>query len=330
LLTMGTLGYLFYNHVHYFRYMVSLYYLAAALAYFLLLLGYNDTVIAVFKAHDIVLGHLIFTALLIMSVLQIGYLQTWLLYHNALSSGVVIEDVLKYARRTKETANIEEDHSLDNLRTQLEEQKQLIKQLVEGSRGHGHGYGHGHPSSAGAGSGSWSDNLSPSASALVQSMKQAQQQPLLSVSGSKSAPPPLHKSYGATSSEGDVVQSSFQSSETTSASTTSDHDSPVRENSYEVLPPRSTTNSQGGKQNKKKKKQNSSVLPSGGRGVEHIGGSGGGLAPAAVTATASAPTLANNKPSESNVHLLTKKLSDPNILVANDFVFSQPSAMPPR
>jgi hypothetical protein len=38
---------------------------------------------------------------------QIGYLQTWLLYHNALSSGVVIEDILKHARKTKEMASDE-------------------------------------------------------------------------------------------------------------------------------------------------------------------------------------------------------------------------------
>ena len=39
--------------------------------------------------------------------MQIGYLQTWLLYHNALSSGVVIEDILKHARKTKEMAGDE-------------------------------------------------------------------------------------------------------------------------------------------------------------------------------------------------------------------------------
>ena len=46
-------------------------------------------------------------------VYQIGYLQTWLLYHNALSSGVAIEDILKHARKTKENAGDEvSDHYL--------------------------------------------------------------------------------------------------------------------------------------------------------------------------------------------------------------------------
>ena len=39
--------------------------------------------------------------------LQIGYFQTWLLYHNALSAGVAIEDILKHARKTKEMAGEE-------------------------------------------------------------------------------------------------------------------------------------------------------------------------------------------------------------------------------
>ena len=39
--------------------------------------------------------------------LQIGYFQTWLLYHNALSAGVAIEDILKHARKSKEMAGEE-------------------------------------------------------------------------------------------------------------------------------------------------------------------------------------------------------------------------------
>lgn len=35
--------------------------------------------------------------------------QTWLLFHNALSEGVVIDDILKYARMNKELAGVDDD-----------------------------------------------------------------------------------------------------------------------------------------------------------------------------------------------------------------------------
>ena len=66
-----------------------------------------------------------------ISIIQIGYLQTWLLYHNALSAGVAIEDVLKYARKTKESAIEDADNSINDLRAQLAEQQRTIKMLLE-------------------------------------------------------------------------------------------------------------------------------------------------------------------------------------------------------
>lgn len=60
---------------------------------------------------------------------QIGVLQTWLLYHNALSSGVAIEDILKYARKTKERAGSEED-TINELKAQVAQQERLIRQLL--------------------------------------------------------------------------------------------------------------------------------------------------------------------------------------------------------
>ena len=69
--------------------------------------------------------------LLILSGLQIAYLQTWLLYHNALSAGVVIDDILKYARKTKEQA-IVEVNQMSDLRSQVAEQDRIIKSLLQG------------------------------------------------------------------------------------------------------------------------------------------------------------------------------------------------------
>jgi hypothetical protein len=60
---------------------------------------------------------------------QIGYLQTWLLYHNALSAGVVIEDILKHARRTKERGAADGE-DISSLRSQLIEQERVVKQLI--------------------------------------------------------------------------------------------------------------------------------------------------------------------------------------------------------
>lgn len=63
--------------------------------------------------------------------LQMGILQTWLLYHNALSSGVIIEDVLKYARNSRQRADDEGDISVSALRAQLAHQEQMIQLLMQ-------------------------------------------------------------------------------------------------------------------------------------------------------------------------------------------------------
>ena len=58
-----------------------------------------------------------------------GYFQTWLLYHNALSSGVEIEDILKFARRTKERAS-DDSGVVIELRSQVAEQQKIINQII--------------------------------------------------------------------------------------------------------------------------------------------------------------------------------------------------------
>lgn len=57
-------------------------------------------------------------------------MQTWLLYHNALSRGVEIEDILKYARKSKEKASSESETILD-LKTKIAEQQKQIQELIE-------------------------------------------------------------------------------------------------------------------------------------------------------------------------------------------------------
>lgn len=335
LLTIITLAYLFAHHVHYFRYMVALYYLAAAVSYFLLLVGYNETVMVMFKTHDMIIGHLIFTALLIMSVLQIGYLQTWLLYHNALSSGVVIEDVLKYARRTKETANIEEDQTIDNLRKQLVEQKQMIQQLMETSRSHGQS----HVQLQGQGYGQNQDNFgtdSPrSSTSTIPSQALPSLHPTSLTQGQPLTPPhandPLlgsnvdgklksvaKKSYGATSSDYDVVQHvSFQAPKSQSQFS---HD--VSDDSYVEAPVDNEI-----RKSKTAGKQGSDIA-------------GSDVASSNVVSPPIKATLAKKKSSDSNLNLLAEKALESNILTqkssetsltsSSDFVFSQPTTMPPR
>ena len=61
-------------------------------------------------------------------------MQTWLLYHNALSYGVVIDDVLKYARKSKERAGDEVDN-ISELRNQLAEQERTIRLLMQRATG---------------------------------------------------------------------------------------------------------------------------------------------------------------------------------------------------
>jgi hypothetical protein len=96
----------------------------------LLLLAGSPSINQVYKYHDYLVGHTIFAVLAVLSTLQIGYLQTWLLYHNALSAGVAIEDILKHARKTRERG-IVEDEDISTLRAQLQEQERLVKQLYE-------------------------------------------------------------------------------------------------------------------------------------------------------------------------------------------------------
>ncbi|CAN0466177.1 unnamed protein product, partial [Laminaria digitata] len=88
---------------------VGLYYVIAALSTVGLQMGFKFAKYT-WKMHDFIIGHFLFLILFLLSALQFpSTVQTWLLFHNALSEGVVIDDILKYARMNKELAGVDED-----------------------------------------------------------------------------------------------------------------------------------------------------------------------------------------------------------------------------
>lgn len=113
----GLLAYLFLSHTLYFKYTVAVYYMSSAVSFLLLLLGFTPISHA-YKVHDYIVGHALFLIIGVLSTLQLGVLQTWLLYHNALERGIAMDDILKFARKTKERAN-EESDEVNLLRSQV-------------------------------------------------------------------------------------------------------------------------------------------------------------------------------------------------------------------
>ena len=124
---------LFVTHLQYFKYCIALYYTGALLATILIMVGF-EPVMVFFQMHDYLIGHVIFIFLYVASVFQVGVVQTWLLYHNALSSGVEIEAVLKYARQTQARGGTSglQDTVVDELKEQVAEQAKTIRQLIAG------------------------------------------------------------------------------------------------------------------------------------------------------------------------------------------------------
>ena len=69
--TFGILTRLFIAHTQYIRYSISLYYLASAISFLLLLGGFNSQVSVMYKLHDYVVGHAIFLLLSVLALLQV-------------------------------------------------------------------------------------------------------------------------------------------------------------------------------------------------------------------------------------------------------------------
>jgi callose synthase len=107
------------------RYSLSAYYFIGALCMIGLLNGYK-IVKHFYFIHDLVCGHVIFIPLLFLAALQLPrHVQTWLLYHNALSSDVVVSDILRYARKSQESGGSGE--KTEDLVEQVAELRKLVQ-----------------------------------------------------------------------------------------------------------------------------------------------------------------------------------------------------------
>lgn len=123
-------AYSFWVHKKFLIYTISFYYMMSSMSYFALLTRIVDPVM-LYKLHDWIIGHFLFIWLYVLSILMLGVLQTWLLYYDALSSGVAIQDILKYASRRKD-GNIDtvDNVAANELRYQVMENEKTLHRLL--------------------------------------------------------------------------------------------------------------------------------------------------------------------------------------------------------
>lgn len=134
---MASCATIFIEDSNFIRYGLSAYYGIGAMCQLGLIFGMKF-VKNFYFVHDLVCGHIIFVPLFILAMLQIPHhIQTWLLYHNALSSDVVVSNILRYARKSQEsggTSAPNEDlvEQISELRKLVQKQEQMIASIASG------------------------------------------------------------------------------------------------------------------------------------------------------------------------------------------------------
>jgi callose synthase len=109
------------------RYALAAYFGLGAVCMLALLAGFKF-VKHFYLIHDIVCGHIIFLPLFILAAFQLPHhIQTWLLYHNALSSDVVVSDILRYARKSQESGASGGGEPNEDLVEQVSELRKLVQ-----------------------------------------------------------------------------------------------------------------------------------------------------------------------------------------------------------
>jgi len=126
---LGGMVILFCEDSNYIRYAIAAYYAVGAFALIGLISGVK-TVKFIYMIHDIFCAHLIFIPLFVLAALQLpGMIQTWLLYHNALSADVVVSDILRYARKNQESGGDDNEdlaEQVAELRKLVTKQEQIL------------------------------------------------------------------------------------------------------------------------------------------------------------------------------------------------------------
>jgi len=125
---------IFIEDSNFIRYGLAAYYGIGAMCQIGLLFGIKS-VKNFYFVHDLVCGHIIFIPLFILAIFQLPHhIQTWLLYHNALSTDVVVSNILRYARKSQESGgqvapNEDLVEQISELRKIVQKQEQLIGEL---------------------------------------------------------------------------------------------------------------------------------------------------------------------------------------------------------
>lgn len=118
---------LFLEDSDFIRFSLSAYYGIGALCQIGLLYGLK-VVKGFYYLHDLLVGHIIFIPLFLLAAIQFHHIQTWLLYHNALSSDVVISDILRYAQKSQKSGSSDDG---EDVAEQIAELKKLVLKQQE-------------------------------------------------------------------------------------------------------------------------------------------------------------------------------------------------------
>ena len=115
-------------HKTYILLFVATYLLGSGVSYLILLAFKNPPFISnLYKHHDYLVGHIVFGILFILSAVKLpSLIQTWLLFHNALDSGVAMDELLRHHATMRRKRQQQDEDTED----EEEEEKEEVKKKI--------------------------------------------------------------------------------------------------------------------------------------------------------------------------------------------------------